>query len=68
MVKLCGCKLAKSIPGLIHSVGLCQQHYNQLMFGAANERQQASGYMQAVYCTSQQWKQEKLLNPLLKGK
>lgn len=64
MIKLCGCKCAKSIPGLVHDVGLCQQHYNMLMFGTPEESRIARQYMEAVYVTAEQWKQHKLLNKL----
>lgn len=32
MAKLCQCG-AKSVPGLVSGVALCQRHYNALMFG-----------------------------------
>ena len=61
MIKLCGCKRAKSLPGLIADVGLCLEHYNMLMYGNFAERKAANAYKQAVYCTAAQWAQEKLL-------
>lgn len=64
MIKLCGCK-AKSIAGLIHSVGLCQKHYNMLMFGNGEERRIARGYMQAIYMSQSEYKQYKILNRII---
>lgn len=34
MKKICPCG-AKSVPGLLRSIALCQKHYNGLMFAAA---------------------------------
>lgn len=64
MIKLCGCK-AKSIPGLIHSVGLCQKHYNMLMFGNSEECRIARGYMQVIYMSQSEYKQYKILNRII---
>ena len=62
MVKLCGCKQAKSVPGLVKGVGLCQKHYNMLMFGNSEECRIARGYMCAVYMSAAEWTQHKILN------
>ena len=46
MAKLCQCG-AKSVPGLVSSVALCQRHYNALMFGdwGTAERREALTYL-----------------------
>ena len=64
MIKLCGCK-SKSIPGLIRSVGLCQKHYNMLMFGNSEERGIARGYMWAIEMSPAEYDQHKILNRVI---
>lgn len=63
-MKICGCGQAKSVPGLISSVGLCQKHFDMLFYGTGEERRLARGYMQAVNMTAAAWKQHKILNKL----
>lgn len=40
MIKKCVVCGNKSIPGLKKGIGLCQEHYNNLMFGTGYKRQE----------------------------
>lgn len=63
-IKLCGCLQARSVPGLVHSIGLCQKHYNGLVYGPDEARKEARRYMYAVHMPKALWEQHKLLNKI----
>ena len=39
-VKMCPCG-KRSVPGLVKGIALCQKHYDALMFGSGDDRNEA---------------------------
>jgi hypothetical protein len=55
-MKICGCKKAKSAPGLGKDFGPCEKHYRMYHYGSEEERTIASRYTYPVRMSRDEWR------------